>query len=393
MANSISVLNPANWRPIVQDFLNNMLVATEICSTQFREELVDGDTVNFPYMADVYVQNYAQGTDLTIEPLTATQSYLSIDKSKAVAIPIDPVQERQAKAKFALVMAKQSAFRLANQIDKDVLAEAANAYTTVAGGVLSESTVLSTFSNAYNALFRQNAVDGELFAVIDTETKQLIARSLVANGFVMADATLAHQYTGDYQGFRIYTSNNLPTTATLTMPTIPTAGDYFTIAGVKFTWTAAASATNAGDIAIGINVGAAQANFLLAIAGTATGSAATYIDLSATDRTLLKNISLTAGAFGSDISTLTYVGKAGLVQANLTGHTVFTSGNNFFSVETTSLLFGRMGAISLGMQMMPNLYVREEPKQLARNYITHTLYGVKTFFRDAKRLVKVTRTI
>jgi len=385
MPNTISVLNPANWRPIVQDFLNNILVATDICNTQFREELVDGDTVNFPQMSDVYVQDYAQGTDLTTEALNAAQSQLLINKSKAVAIPIDPVQERQAKAKFALTMAKQSAFRLANNIDKDVLSEGvSNAYTTITGGALSVSNIFTTFTAARSALFRQNATDAELFAVIDTERHALIAQSLVANGFVMADSSLAHQYMGDFQGFRIYTSNNLPSTVSLTIDTVPTAGDTMTIYGVVWTWRAAGTAALAGEISItNGNLGACQASLLEAVNGTGTPGAANYIEISADNRTLLKNNNVSGATFGANVSVITAVGK---INASET----YTAATNVFGTESTNLLFGRMGAVSLGMQMMPNLYVREEPKQLARNYITHTLYGVKAFSRDTRRLVKVT---
>jgi hypothetical protein len=57
-----------------------------------------------------------------------------------------------------------------------------------------------------------------------------------------------------------------------------------------------------------------------------------------------------------------------------------------FGTETTKLLFGRMGAPSLAIQMQPELYIRPEPKQISDNYITHVLYGTAVFSRDARRL-------
>lgn len=390
MANAITALNPANWRLIVQDFLNNILVATDIANTQFKADLVVGDTINFPYMNDVYTQDYIQGTDLTVETLTATQSALTVDQSKAVIMAIDPVQERQAKADYAAKMSYQAAFQLSNQIDRKLLATAvAGASTTIAGGVLSTSTIYPLFTTAYSQLYRNNAVDGELFAVIDAERKGLIAQSAVANLFQGADNTFGHGYQGDMNGFRVYVSNNLPTTVTLAMPTIPTAGGTFTFLGITWTWVAAGAAAAAGDIAIGINVAASKANFLLAMAGTATGSAATYVDVSAANRTKLKNVDLVAGVWGAtaaDTVVLTAVGKFGASET-------VAEADFVFGTETVSMLFGKMGAVALGMQMQPNLYLRDEPKQLARNFITHTLYGTKVFTRDANRLVKVTCTM
>ena len=388
MANQISVLNPANWRPIVQDFLNNNLIATAIANTEVRSELNDGDTVNFPQMGDLTTQDYVQGTDLTISQLYASQSSLVVNKSKAVTFPLDPVQEKQAKAKYGMVMAKQSAFRLANQIDQTLLADGCtNAFTNVAGGTLTTPTMFSLMTDNYARLARQNAVDGELFAVLDPERISLLAQTFVANGFTKADTTLEHNFKGMASEFNVYSSNNLPSTVTMTVAVQPTAGDTFTLYGTQFIFRATGTAALPGEISLGANVAATQANILLAINGTGTPGASTYIDFTTAatvdSRAILSNNVAAASAFATNVTTITGFGKIGL-----TG--TWSSGSNLFGTETTKILFGRMGAISLGMQMMPSLYIREEPRQLVKNYITHTLYGTKTFSRDAKRLVAVT---
>lgn len=383
MANTISVLNPANWRPIVQDFLNNILIATEVCSTQFREELVDGDTINFPQMSDLTVQSYAQGTDLSITALNASQSQLLVNSSKAATFPLDPVQERQAKANYGAVMAKQAAFRLANQIDKDVIAAGISAASTsISGGTQSSSTMYATFTNARAALFRNNATDAELFAIVDAERVALLAQTFVVNGFQLADSMLEHSFAGSAHGFKVYTSNNIPASVTLTLAVQPTANDTFTLYGTTWKFVANGTAANAGEISLGANVAATQPIVVTAINGTGTPGASTYIDVARDSRDVYTNNSVSASAFAANVTTITGVGKLGLSVS-------MTSASNLAGTETTSMLFGRMGAISLGMQMMPNLYIREEPKQLTRNYITHTLYGVKVFSRDAKRLVVV----
>lgn len=382
-ANTISVLNPANWRPIVQDFLNNILVATDISNTQVRAELTDGSSVNFPQMSDLYVQDYVQGTDLTIEPLNATQSTLTVNKSKVVTMAIDPVQEKQAKADYAMKMAQQSAFRLANQIDKDLLGVGVStASNTTALGSMSVSSVVSSLGDIYAALARRNATDGEMFGVVTPEFVSLLTQAFTANGFNLADKFLRNQFTGMAGEFKIYSSNNLPTTNTLVMSVIPVAGDTVTIYGVTFTYVASGTATNPGEISIGANAAAAQANTILAFGGTGTPGATTYIDVSADNRTLLSNQSVAATAASTSV-VVTGVGK---INASET----ITSPTDVWGTESASMLFGRVGAPSLGMQMMPNLYIAQEPKQLARNYMTHTLYGVQVFSRDAFRLQKVT---
>ncbi len=383
-ANTINVLNPANWRPIVQDFLNNMLVATAVANTQVRAELADGDTVNFPQMSDLIVQDYTQGTDLDIEALNASQSALLVNQSKAVTFAIDPVQEKQAKANYAIAMAKQAAFRLANQIDKTLLASGvAGASTTIAAGSPTVSDVVALLGDNYAQLFAQNATDGEMFGVVTPRFVSLLSQTFVSNGFNLADTMLRNSFKGMAGEFKIYASNNLPTTVSLSAATNPTAGDTMTLYGVTWTFVANGTAAAAGDISIGGNAAATQAIIVNAINGTGVPGVETYIDVSADNRTLYTNQAMLAGAFAANVSAITAVGRINATET-------FTAAGNVFGTEVASMLFGRMGAISLGMQMQPNLYIRDETKQIARNYITHTLYGTKVFSRDTFRLLKVT---
>lgn len=389
MANSLSPLNPENWKPMVQDFLNNMLVSRRVANTAFKAQLVNGDTINWPELSDVRVQTYTVGTDLTIDDTDGTQSAMSIDQSRAATFKVDPTETRQAMDKqWAAKMARQSAFQLSNDIDQKVLKEGIdNATNTVAGGTFSSSTIYSKLTDVMATLDRENATDRAMFAVMDPERIALLAQSEVANGFNLADNALANGFVGNSQaGFKIFKSNNLPTSVTLTLDTIPTATDTFTIFGVTFTWVASGAAAAAGEISVGANVAASKVNYLLAIAGTATGSAATYIDLSKANRRKLQNAGVSAAAFSGDDSVMTAFGKIGASET-------YTPATNVYGTETGSLLCGSMGAVSLGLQMQPNLFIRQEPKQLVDNYITHTLYGKKVFSRDAKRLVNLTLNI
>jgi hypothetical protein len=76
-----------------------MLIGTQIASTKCEENLTVGSSVEFPYLSDMYVQDYAQGTDLSAPGMTATSSVLTVDQSKASVFIMDPVQERQAAAR------------------------------------------------------------------------------------------------------------------------------------------------------------------------------------------------------------------------------------------------------------------------------------------------------
>lgn len=380
-ANAITALNPENWKPVVQDYLNNMLVSRAICNTKCEAQLSDGDQVNFPYVADVRVQSYAQGTDLTADALAATQDSLTVDQSKAAVFVLDPVQEKQAKADYGMALARQCAYQLGNEMDQRVIASGVtNATDSVTGGTLTTSTLLSKMADARSELARNNATDGELFAVLDPERISLLTQTFVANGFQIGDRTLVNGFAGKALGFDVYESNNLAYAITLTCDTQPTATDTFTIAGVTWTCVADGTCASPGEINIGADLADFKTIFVKAINGE---SSADYVDVSTANRRKYQNMQVTAATFVGDGCALTSYGKMAPTET-------FTAGTNIFGTETSSSLFGRKGAISMAMQMYPELYIREEPLQLAKNYITHQLYGVATFVRDRERVVKMT---
>lgn len=378
MANTLTSLNPEKWKSTVQDYLNNMLVAKEVADVRYQDMLSEGDQINFPETSDVYSQTYTPGTDLVAQALVATQSSLVVDKNRAVVVAIDDTEKKQAAADYAVRYAKQSAFRLANEMDKDLLTVGvAGAASTATGGTLDTSTIYDAMVDAHTALFRNNATDGPLFAIMDAKRKGLLSKTFVANGFTQADSALQNGFEGNANGFRVYCSNNIPASVTITIATNPTANDTFTIFGVTFTFVASAAA--AGDITIGANAAATQTNISNAIAGTSTG----FVDVSADNRAKLKNANAAISAWATNVATISGVGY---INASET----LTAAADGFGTETTSILFGRVGALALGTQMTPSLTISDIPLQIGKYYKTHTLYGTKVFSRDAYRLHKLT---
>ena len=381
MANAITALNPEIWKAMTQDFLNNSLVSMAVCNTKCEAYLNAGDQVNFPYLADVRLQTYAQGTDLTADALTATQDSLTVDQSKAVVFPMDPVQEKQALADYGAQLAYQAAFQLRNNIDQVVINSVVdNANNSVTGGTLTSATMVSKMTDAYAALQRANAVDGEMFAVIDPERAGLLSQTFIANGFQIGDNTLRNGFSGRAVGFDVYVSNNLKYSVTLTVDTQPANTETITVAGVTWTLVTDGTCANAGEINIGANIGDFQTILPKALNGT---SSTDYVDVSTANRRKYQNAQLSCGAFASDDVVITAYGKLSCSETMATA-------TNVFGTETTNMLFGRKGAVSLAIQMQPELYIKEEPLQLARNYITHTLYGYATFTRDKDRLCVMT---
>jgi len=385
--NSFDPLNPEVWTATVQDYLNKMLISQKICNRKAEALLNDGDTVNFPELTDIRIQSYSQGTDLDIDDQTAIQSQLVVNQSKAATFALDRVQRKQARANYAVDLAYQSSFQLKNNVDQNVINTGINgAAETVAGGTLSTSTIITKLGNAYAALSRNNAVDAPLFGIIDPERQALLTQTFVANGFVEADSKLKNQFVGRAQGFNMFVSNNLPSSVVLTMDTQPTAGDTITILGKTWTWIADGSTATAGQIKVGANVADAKAILIAAINGTTPPSAGDYMDIATNGRRKYQNAQISCSAFSGDDATITSYGKIGAAET-------FTAATNVFAAETSSMLYGRTGAISLAIQMQPELTIAQEPKQLVKNYITHIVFGSKIFSRDEERLVKMTYNV
>jgi len=391
MANSFSALAPVNFMPMVQVYLNARLVAKPLCRTEFKDKLRSGQTIDWPYITDLRVQTYTPGTDLTIDAQTAASNTMAISDSRAATFTLDPNQQAQAEDKSVQAeLADQAAYRIASDIDQKVLSTAATAATaanTITGGVLAAGTLYSQFTSGMAILQRNAALNNTAFAVVDPETVALLAQVEVANGFNLADSALKNGFVGpSHAGFNVYSSNNLPTTVTLGMATIPTDTDTTTVFGVLWTWVANAAAAAAGDISIGANVAAARVNWVNAINGTGTPGASTYIDVSVEDRRILQNAGASAATFVGANSVLTGFGK-------ISASETLTAAADGFTAETGSMLMGVQNAMSLGMQIMPEMYVGKEPKRPESNYIIHTLFGRKVFERDIPRLVKLTRTV
>ena len=383
--NAITDLNPENWVPMVQDFLNNKLVSKRIANVRFKRMLTAGDQINWPQLADVRVQGYTPGTDLTIDALSSTQSSMSIDQSRAVTFPVDPTDRAQALDKgFAAKMAMQAGFQLANEIDQNLIKEGtdnANSGNDITGGTLSTANFFEKITDAMAALTRANGDDGEVFAIVDPERRALLTQIFTQNGFDEADVALRNGFIGKAAGFTFFVSNNIPVSQSITIATQPTNTDTVVLFGVTFTYVTTIG-TTAGNVLIGANAAAAQAN-LRTLINTPETTTATGVALSTDNQRTLQNAQASMAAFAANVGALTGFGKIG-------GTETFTDGTDSWGTETGSLLFGRRGALSLGMQLEPNLFIRPEPKQIQDNYITHTLYGKKIFTRDAFRLSKMT---
>mgnify|MGYP002508091840 CR=1 FL=1 len=383
MAQNLDAFIPELWSRRIQYLTKNALVATQICSFEEQPDLKYGDRIHRPYPNDLVVNDYVKYTDTTQQDLIGTDEYLDIDQSKEISFAIDEVDWIQNKYDLENSYVERAAYRLANDIDGSVLGEVVNANVTCDGSDIGSSGAISlSTSNCLNAVMTAGAkltangceMDKTWALVVSPKMASVIAQTVAQDWFSLADLALKNGYAGNFAGYKVYSSNNVEHTRTISFSSV-VATDEITVAGVKFTFVASIGST-AGNVLKGANDAAALTNLAAAINGAA-GAGTTYVEVSAADRAKLKNVRDNLDAYRGVLTNARDV----LVSTDDKTITV--------GAEECHALLCRPGAIDLVMQQ--NIDVRKNPlpKQKADYYIISCLYGVKTFQEGKERMVKI----
>lgn len=396
MANSLTAASPEYRSGRMQLLLQKKLVAREISNMEERATLTNGIKVHRPYHSDVKVNTYTKGTAVTPQDVTVTDEYLTIDQTKEATVYIDNIDKIQNKYDMANKLIDRIGYALKRNIDGAFLAEVENMTYTVDDGSFggtsgnpfsaSVSSVFKLFTTVEATMNTANVEDTKpRFAVITPNIKALLQQTNVANGFNQADAALNGSlkgmgYLGTRGNFNIFVSNDIYHKMVLTSDTtIMTAGDTVTIAGVKLTAAAKGSAATAGEFAIQDTAADCMTNIALAINGTATPSASTYIAVSDANRAIWANLGISAVATAT---TVTIVTQGYTTYAEVGTHTSF-------GTQEAHCWFGQYGVTDLVIQADVTVQANKEPLKTGYNYLCYDLFGIKTFNEGAKRGVKV----
>lgn len=395
MANSLSASFPEYWSSRMQVTFLKKAVYKNIASFEEQATLAKGDTVHRPYRSAMTVNTLGSEGSYTRQDITDTDETLVINQEKEVSFYVRDIDKMQSNYDTVNEYADEAGTRLSLKIDGDVLGEydqaasivddAAFGGTTGNGVQMTTSNIQQIFSTAGRKLDRQEIHDGERWAVISPEMYQVILDYLGGKESALGDTTGTNGHVGKFGGFQLYKSTATGWSAQLELPTIPTAGDTITINGVVLTAAADNSATNAGDFSIEAAVDDAAANLVLLINGTGTPGADEYIDVSAANRKLLKDITATYNS-STNMLTLKAEGR-GFVAVS---ETLTPAGDIWTpALQIQHNLFGQGKATDLVVQKKPNTQVFHRDGYVGDDIVSYTVYGLKTFTEGTKRLVDV----
>jgi hypothetical protein len=391
MANSLTALSPKYWSAIMGVKLYKQNVFRNIAS--FREEgvLKNGQIVDRPYRADIYVQAYTKGTALTAQDITATSDELTVNKIFAALIYVDDVDKIQNKWDAAEAWTAETVTRLSNQIDADCLFEAYNASDTIdyndldstqTAGVpvaLTVSNVVALFTTTARKLSVNNVPEANRFFILSPQVKQVLITYLAGRESILGDRTGEAGNIGRYMGFELYESNNVTGMIRWTPTDDPSDTETLVVNGITFTFVTTIG-TTAGNVLRGTSVAATIDNLVALINAPAT-STAQGIAFATTNLAALQR-----GFFAVDGTTYIdiYVKGSSYITSTDTADATYT-------YQKQLLLAGEKKAIDLVIQKEPSVKMASTVSagKDGMNILPKTLYGVKTFEDMKSRILRV----
>ena len=218
--NNVAALNPQNWADMLQENLTKELVAMKIADVKLKSRATKGTLVHFPYFGTLSTTAYVKGTDVTVQALASTDEYLTIDQQWESSFFLDTVDAKQNLYSAMAAGVRETTDTIKQKIDTVFLAQIVNAAGTLtkadlaAGGtgdiVVTTTNVIEVFSAARAKL--THFIKGKIaVAVVTYNVASIIEQKMASAGFNVQDAALKNGYAGDFNGFKIYVSENLST--------------------------------------------------------------------------------------------------------------------------------------------------------------------------------------
>lgn len=226
VANDVSAVTPEIWSAVLQDNLYNQLVSFGVANVETRDALKYGDVINKQYMNTLTGAAYTPGTEISIDEIDYVTDQLTVNVKYYTAQYIDDMEQLQANIDLQRPMIEEATYVLKNYIDGQVLynvtagvsGSQATQYGNYRGdycsGTMTATTanIMPLFAGARKILLDNNCEEaGDWCAVLSPREAYLLALKGTGLGFNFADATLRNGYIGDFMGFQVYVSNNLPT--------------------------------------------------------------------------------------------------------------------------------------------------------------------------------------
>lgn len=225
ITNDISAITPELWSAMVEAPLYKTLVGTEsLANTRFASELKFGDTLHIQRFGSLSAKTYTPGTTLSATAQDWLTDNLVISTTKHVTIYRDDVHNLQSNIDAVRELAQEMAYQLADKIDQHIFNNitGADGFTVaddqdILGGTnarplsAGSANIIQIFTGAKKVLRNLNVEEREPWiAILSPGVMRHLENKAATVGFQVADATLRNGYQGNFFGFDVYMSKNLP---------------------------------------------------------------------------------------------------------------------------------------------------------------------------------------
>lgn len=359
----------------------------------FEEQAVlkDGQKVDRPYRSDIVVENYAKGTALTPQDLTATSDQLTVDSIKAALLYVDDVDGIQNKYSAVNLWADEAGRRLAIATDARFLYEAFSANDTIddgdIGGTAGEGITVTTtnvvdvFAAINEKMDANDLPDEGRFFAISPQFYRRLWTFIQGKQSMLGDRTGQTGMIGTYDNLQLFKTNNLTGSARWTPANNPSDGDTITIQGVTFTFKASPAA--AGEIDIGGSTAASIDNLVALINANGVGDGSANISLSTADKRTVQDW---VAVDGTTYIEVRVPGASYLTVTGSDATDVWTA-----AYQNQNLLAGLKGSIDAVVQLRPKILTASTVSagKAGTNILPMTLFGVYTFYQGKNEIFRV----
>ncbi len=376
------------WSRRIQMIHQKDLVYRAIVSFGEKQILNEGDVFHRPSLQEGTAQLYVRNSDLSIDVATTADQSITINRQPVVARYLDDLDKLQNNPSLLARMTDDSAHKIGNVIDADMLGEVSNATSSIDDSDINAATagdpftfntgntvkVFAVMARKLNAL---NIKQMGRFTVVSPQALQVLLEYLAGKDTALADATGLNGHVGKYMGFDLFVSNNLTASARLNFNTTPTNADALTISGITFALVSSIGTTPGNVLINGDSGTATNLAGLINAPGTTDANGVGFVTTS------LREIQLKGSAVASGTTcVVTWKGESVLTVTS-------SNGSLPWDRETQHVLAGVKGASEAIIQSAPKLKVDSDPDRLGNIMKTWTLYGFGTFNDGRDKLVDV----
>jgi len=373
----------------VEDQLNLELTALEFAE---MVDIPNGVTKQIPRVDMRSTGDYTKYTDQTIAPINTQSEDITINTTPMVNFAMDPIDEDDNYIPLSPQVRKDAAYAIKARLDWAFFNQVTNAkwkYDAngfgANSGTLSPVTLVTGASQNYSTVFGEAEAGlistwvnaSKLKLAVDPFVTVWLSTVWMETNWDVASKSYTRWFKGNFGWLNVYKTSTLTSSTVLDMATNPTAWDYIYIKGVKFEFVV--TPATAWQVDIGASAAATQANLILAINGTGTPWATTYIEVSWDDRARLE---WTTAVTWTNLITIT--SQRGVLMASSS----MTAVANDFQAQAVNGVLLEKGAIKLAMRGI-RIKERGESKNLATNTFIYARYGLKTTVRGSEKMCLV----